>query len=56
MAIILISSELEEVRAMSDRIVVMRMGRVAGIFETPAERDVIMAAAAGVRSGQEVVA
>lgn len=55
-AIILISSELEEVRAMSDRIVVMRLGRVAGVFESPTDRRVIMAAAAGVRQNHEVVA
>jgi len=55
-AIILISSELEEVRAMSDRIVVMRMGRVTGAFETPVDSRTIMSAAAGVRPGDEVVA
>ncbi len=33
--IILISSELEEVRAMSDRLVVMHMGRVSGPLRLP---------------------
>jgi rhamnose transport system ATP-binding protein len=48
MAILMISSELPEVLAMSDRIMVMREGRVTGMFtkaEATAER--VMAAATG---------
>lgn len=45
--IILISSEMEEVRSMSDRLVVMRMGRVAGRFDSPVDSDTILAAATG---------
>ena len=49
MAIILISSELPEVMAMCDRVLVMREGRQTGIFER-AEADeerIITAAMAG---------
>ena len=47
-AILMISSELPEILAMSDRIAVMREGRIVGFFdksEATAER--IMAAATG---------
>ena len=47
-AVILISSELEEVLAMSTRVLVMRSGRVVGEFESPADRDRVMEVAAGV--------
>ena len=50
LAIILISSDLPEVVAMTDRIVVMREGSIEGVFsgaEVTQER--IMAAAVGVR-------
>jgi rhamnose transport system ATP-binding protein len=46
-AIILISSELEEVRAVSTRLLVMREGRLAGEFEGGGDSDAIMHAAAG---------
>jgi ABC-type sugar transport system, ATPase component len=50
MAILMISSELPEVLGMSDRIVVMREGRVAGIFEREgATQELLMAAATGAR-------
>ncbi len=45
--IILISSEMEEVRAMSDRLVVMRMGRISGRFDSPVDSARILAAATG---------
>jgi len=54
--IILISSEMEEVRSMSDRLVVMRMGRVTGRFDSPVDSDVILAAATGQRGAIEVPA
>lgn len=48
LAILMISSELPEVLGMSDRIVVMREGRVAGLFERDqASQEVLMAAATG---------
>jgi ABC-type sugar transport system ATPase subunit len=54
-AILMISSELPEILAMSDRIIVMREGRITGLFdksEATAER--IMAAATGqLLEGQE---
>jgi len=48
LAILMISSELPEVLAMSDRILVMRAGRIAGRFtRDEATQEKIMAAAAG---------
>ena len=47
-AIVMVSSELPEVLAMSDRILVMHLGRQAGIFDAKsATQESIMAAAAG---------
>jgi rhamnose transport system ATP-binding protein len=47
-AILMISSELPEVLGMSDRILVMREGRVTGIFDRgEATQEVIMQAATG---------
>ncbi|MBE9610278.1 sugar ABC transporter ATP-binding protein [Chitinilyticum piscinae] len=47
-AIVMVSSELPEVLAMSDRILVMHQGRQAGIFNArTATQESIMAAAAG---------
>jgi rhamnose transport system ATP-binding protein len=49
-AILLISSELEEVLSMSDRIVVMREGHVSGEFEREAAtQENVMTAATGGR-------
>jgi rhamnose transport system ATP-binding protein len=48
-AVVLISSELEEVCAMSTRLLVMRAGRLVAEFEADADRDAIMRAAAGAR-------
>ena len=45
--IILISSEMEEVRAMSDRLLVMRMGRITGRFDSQVNSNTILAAATG---------
>jgi len=50
-AVIFISSELEEVRAMSTRLIVMREGRIVAEFPTPTEAHVILEAASGVLSG-----
>jgi len=48
MAIILISSDLPEVLAMSDRVLVMREGRQMGIFDRAvANQEVVMTAATG---------
>jgi rhamnose transport system ATP-binding protein len=46
--VIFISSELEEVRAMSTRLLVMRAGRIVAEFETPVSSDRILEAASGV--------
>src|SRR5258706_6739958 len=48
--IILISSGIEEVRSMCDHLVVMREGRVTGIFDYPVESKTVMAAASGLQS------
>ncbi len=47
-AVILISSELEEVRAMSTRLLVMREGRVVAEFDGEADSAAVISAAAGV--------
>ncbi|MGP3534768.1 sugar ABC transporter ATP-binding protein [Microbacterium sp. RD1] len=44
-AVIVVSSELEEVMALSHRIIVMRRGRVAAEFTSPAAREDILSAA-----------
>jgi rhamnose transport system ATP-binding protein len=50
LGIILISSDLPEVLAMSDRILVMREGRQMGLFSrAEATQEVIMTAAMGQR-------
>jgi rhamnose transport system ATP-binding protein len=52
MAIVLISSELPEVLAMADRVLVMHEGRVSGTFgRDEADQETIMHAA----TGQEAV-
>ena len=49
MAIVLISSDLPEVLAMSDRVLVMREGEQRGLFErADATQERVMAAAVGV--------
>lgn len=48
--VIFISSELEEVRAMSTRLMVMREGRIVAELETPVDPHVILEAASGVLS------
>lgn len=50
-AVMLISSELEEVMAMSTRLFVMREGRLVGEFDCPVDSDTVMHAAAGVSGG-----
>jgi ABC-type sugar transport system ATPase subunit len=53
MAVLLISSDLPEVIGMSDRVAVMRHGRVAGVIdraEATAER--VLALAIGAAEGQ----
>ena len=54
MAIIVISSDLPEVLAMSDRILVMREGRSMGIFSrAEADQEMIMTAAMGQKSADD---
>jgi rhamnose transport system ATP-binding protein len=53
-AILLISSELEEVLSMSDRVVVVREGRITGEFDRKeATQESVIAAATGVGSRSE---
>lgn len=54
-AILMISSELDEVLAMSDRIIVMREGTIADEFSRDqASREALMSAAAGVNAAPPV--
>jgi rhamnose transport system ATP-binding protein len=46
-AVIFISSELEEVRAMGTRLLVMRAGRIVAEFDTPVDSHKILEAASG---------
>ncbi len=56
-AIVMVSSELPEVLAMSDRILVMHQGRQAGIFEAAtATQEQIMTAAAGGQAAPQTAA
>ncbi|MGH7573196.1 MAG: ATP-binding cassette domain-containing protein, partial [Gemmatimonadota bacterium] len=48
--IVLISSELPEIVGLSDRVLVMRGGRVAGTFARPVSQAEILASAVGVES------
>jgi ABC-type sugar transport system ATPase subunit len=56
MGIIMISSELPEILGMSDRILVMHEGRVAGVLErSEASQEIIMAYASGeINSRQQM--
>lgn len=54
--VILISSEMEEVRAMSDRLIVLRMGRISGRFDGPVDSQTILAAASGLPPAVGVLA
>jgi D-xylose transport system ATP-binding protein len=49
-AVVLVSSDMEELRGMSDRIVVLREGEVAGEFPAGTAANVILEAAAGASS------
>ncbi len=51
--IILISSEMEEVRSMCDRLITMRKGRIAGIFDCPVESHIVLEAASGLTKDLE---
>ncbi len=56
LGIILISSDMPEIMAMSDRILVMREGRQMGIFtREEATQEIILAAAMGQTNGASVV-
>ncbi len=55
LAIILISSDLPEVLAMSDRVLVMREGRQMGIFDrAAASQEAVMTAAMGHSQAEPV--
>ena len=57
MAIVMISSELEEVLGMSDRVMVMCEGRSAGILDIKdATEERIMALATNIATGEETIA
>lgn len=57
LGIILISSDMPEIMAMSDRILVMREGRQMGIFtREEATQEIILTAAMGQNSGVTEVA
>jgi rhamnose transport system ATP-binding protein len=48
-AVVVISSELEEIKDLSDRVIVMRAGTVSGEFPTPVDEDRVLAAAYGLQ-------
>jgi rhamnose transport system ATP-binding protein len=48
-SVVVISSELEEIQDLSDRIVVMRAGTIRGEFTTPVEKDDVLTAAYGLQ-------
>lgn len=51
--VILASSELPEVLAMSDRVIVMYRGRIRAVLERDQiDRDLVMALATGVEPGE----
>ena len=53
MAILMISSELPEILGMSDRVIVMREGRMAGVFERAGlTAETLVAAATGNRTAE----
>jgi len=45
--VILISSEIEEVKGMADRVLVMHAGAVNGEFKTPVSSELLLSAAYG---------
>ena len=53
-AVLLISSELDEVVALADRIAVMYRGRIVGIVPADTERDVLGLMMAGVPQDEAV--
>jgi ABC-type sugar transport system ATPase subunit len=55
MAVLLISSEIEEVLGLSDRILVMRTGRIVAEFDRGnADKDAVLRAAFGAHVPEEV--
>ena len=53
-AVLMVSSELPEVIGMSDRIVVMRDGRVAGELPAGSDEVTVLALATGARTEEQV--
>lgn len=53
-AILIISSELEELMRVADRYLVMRRGRIAGSLPGDADRDALMQAVSTTESGDLV--
>lgn len=51
--VILISSEMEEVRSMCDRLIVMHKGRITGTFDCPVDSQTVLAAASGLTTNLE---
>jgi len=53
LAVIMVSSELPEILGMSDRVIVMREGRMAGVFERAGlTAETLVAAATGNRTAE----
>ncbi len=53
-AILLITSEMDELLALSDRLLVMHRGRIAAQFtRQTASKDAVLAAAMGLTGGRE---
>ncbi len=52
LSIIMVSSEIPEILGMSDRVIVMREGRIAGVFERDGlDAETLVRAAAGIAEG-----
>ena len=51
LSVIMVSSELPEILGMSDRVIVMREGRIAAVYETKGLDAETLVAAAGIAPG-----
>jgi rhamnose transport system ATP-binding protein len=53
LSIIMVSSEIPEILGMSDRVIVMREGRIAGVYERDGlDPEILVRAAAGIREAR----